>query len=213
MFFLQEFIPLFSENKTAIFICGGYLIFLCFALILSVYCGGERAFSAWHTLSGGVVTACVFACNMTMRASCVWIACLYALGGIFQLILLACMAAKQKRKLRAARREEELRTLRFTLPDKDNSYVRARLNSVLQEKPVADADEKPSFRAFDLAYAQKLSQKLKEAPLTFAERMQAEELSKLFRLYGEKRQWSVGDGQTLNEAFSALLKLSAKYAV
>ena len=55
--------------------------------------------------------------------------------------------------------------------------------------------------------------KVKAAPLTIAERLQTDEMMKVFTLYQGKEEWSVEEVRSLNELCAQLLKLSAKYAV
>ena len=62
-------------------------------------------------------------------------------------------------------------------------------------------------------YARALLGKLRGAPLSVAERLQAEEMSKVIALYRGKENWTVEEVRGLNDLCAALLKLSAKYAV
>ncbi len=137
------------------------------------------------------------------------------------LIIRAMILRKKKR------REEILRKVQYTLPDKDNSYVRTRLNTALQRaniqtngtavggtenagKEIKEESIKGDFRA---DYARKLLAKLQEAPLTKAERMEMEVISRMFSAYIKKSRLTVEDVRVLNDMFSYLLKISAKYAV
>ncbi len=141
---------------------------------------------------------------------------LIALGGIatgvayalsFWWIALRRMAAERK-----SRRKEEGRRLKFVLPDRDNAYVRARLNTTLQtESKEFDLDKESA--GVRLEYAQKMLAKVREVGLSPIERLDVEEMSGLVALYTKKERWSGSDMRALNEVFARLLKLSAKYEV
>ncbi len=128
------------------------------------------------------------------------------LGEIFHSLSQARRERKQRRR---AQRIEETRALRYTLPERDNLYVRARLNTALQTGEQA-TDEPVELR---LGYARKMLAKVKEAALSPVERLDVEELSSLIALYIEKEKWSSEDRRAVNEAFAKLLKLSAKYEI
>ena len=109
------------------------------------------------------------------------------------------------------------RRLQYTLPDRENSYVRTRLNTTLQVPKIgvnADMDiAKLDKNTVKLGYARQLLGKVREAPLSPAERLQAEEMEKAFALYFHKDGWTKEELQTINEICASILKLSAKYAV
>ena len=120
---------------------------------------------------------------------------------------------------RKKRRAEILRKVQYTLPEKENTYIRSRLNSQLQspnaplckeEKQEKEQGNKETFRS---EYAGKLLRKVQEAPLTKAERMEMEEVSRLFSAYLKKSRWTVEDVRLMNDMFSYLIKISAKYSV
>ena len=86
--------------------------------------------------------------------------------------------------------------------------MRARLNTALQTESEENTNER-----VDLEHARGLLAKIKEAPLSRAERLEAEEMSRLVAVYRDKESWSTSDLRAVNDAFSRILKLSAKYAV
>ena len=141
-------------------------------------------------------------CNLSFGA----LACVCFLGLHFSIWL--CNHRTQKRRERA----EILRKLEYTLPDRENSYVRARLHTTLQ---CADRGEQratiPPILRWE--YVKKLLTSLRNAPLTMTERLEAEDMTKLFNAYLSKNKWTPEDVRVINELFSRLLKLSAKYAV
>lgn len=132
-------------------------------------------------------------------------------GGLY---LLLCFALSIKKKVRARKKKrKELRKITYTLPEKDNGYVRDRLHTALQinEKECED-DPKTQIR-LRLGYAKSLLEKLKSGTLTFVERAEVGELSRILSLYTEKEEWSRKEVQTVNDLFMRLLKLSAKYEI
>jgi hypothetical protein len=117
----------------------------------------------------------------------------------------------QKRKYHEGmERAEIVRRLQYTLPQKDNGYIRERLQNSLKIEDVEIERRKVCVR---LGYARALLGKVKAAPLTIAERMQADEMDGIFTLYRAKECWTVAELRSFNDVCAALLKLSAKYAV
>ena len=118
---------------------------------------------------------------------------------------------------RKRRRAEIERRLCYTLPDRENGYVRERLNVALKiPETELGEDVGGSFDGKEfvkLEHARLLLNKIKEAPLSQAERLQTEEIGKTFSLYVHKEKWSPADLRAVNEICGILLKLSAKYAV
>ena len=119
---------------------------------------------------------------------------------------------RKRMQARRARRAEITRRLQYSLPDRENSYVRARLNTVLQV-PQHDYKKLGDGEPVRLAYAKKLLARVREEELSAAERLQTEDIGKTFALYLQKPRWNNEDLRVVNDTFSALLKLSAKYAV
>lgn len=117
-----------------------------------------------------------------------------------------CRLAKglMRRKTPCVRRVE------YTLPDKENGYVRARLCTALRCD--GDGEEEREEYSVCLSYARELLAKLKSAPLSQAERLEVEGLEGMFSVYFHKPKWSANDLRAVNCACSRLIKLSAKYA-
>ncbi len=133
---------------------------------------------------------------------------LLVFAGFAYLLLSGLLGIKRRVAERRAKRAELKRRLQFTLPDRENAFVRARLNTVL--KPEEEVGDEPPLK---LAYASALLKKLKEAPLSPAERLQASEMENAFSLYVQKEGWTAGDLRAVNDLCAALIKLSAKHAV
>ena len=113
---------------------------------------------------------------------------------------------------RKARREEKKRRVQFTLPDRENQYLRDRLQTALRtEREEAVLETRGSVAR--MGYARKLLAQVKESPLTPVERIDVEEFAKLLAAYDRKGKWSASDVKTVSEIFSRLLKLAAKYEI
>ena len=109
------------------------------------------------------------------------------------------------------RQHAHYRRVEYTLPDRENSYVRARLSTALRGD--MGAEEERTEYTVCLSYARELLAKLKAAPLTQAERLETDGLEGIFSLYFHKSKWSANDLRAVNGACARLIKLSAKYAV
>lgn len=151
--------------------------------VLSVICNGE---------SGRV---CIFSLSV-----------LVVIGGVGYLFLFGILRICKYRVKRKEERAERLRKVEYTLPK--NEYVRSRLEKVLDGE-----DEELAKRECKLSHARKLLAKVKEAPLSVAERLETEELGRALALFVQKDRWTAVDMQRANELFARILKLSGKYAI
>lgn len=141
---------------------------------------------------------------LTMHAFSV----LAILGGALYLSLYFALRAKEKRDTRRRQRQEIERKVEYALPEKENTFVRERLQTALQPIEEKGDGQPPHF-----LHAQKLLWKVRCAPLSVAERLEIEELSQQLKTYLEKEMLSAEEVRKVNDIFSRLLKLSAKYAV
>ena len=136
------------------------------------------------------------------------------------LTLLCVHIVKGVRRRRLAR-AEIARKLQFTLPDRENSYVRSRLNTVLKPcleeeatLPIVDGEERGiGEESLQLGHARKLLCRVREAALSPADRLQTDEMSKTLSVYLRKTRFAAEDLRVLNDMLSMLLKMSAKYEV
>ena len=109
---------------------------------------------------------------------------------------------------------EQERKLQFALPDKNDEFVRVRLHSVLNEHARAiDTETRALSKEFSFVYIKKLLAVLKEAELSVADKIKMSDYLSLVGVYTVKPEWTGKDLQTVNELLSAVIKLSAKYAV
>lgn len=130
-------------------------------------------------------------------------------GGIALVWLISWLRKKAK-----ARRKKRYRKIEYTLPERNNSYIRDRLQTALQMSNRIDegvySREEIGLR---FGYAQNLVKGLQGEPLTVVERAEVNEMLKILSVCFEKEEWSRAELITLNDIFMRLLKLSAKYEI
>ena len=160
-------------------------------------CLGE--INAWLNDSGKFVIVIFFA--------------LAVLGGLVYPLIFLCVTLKKRVKKRRDYRRKIERKLRFTLPDKENAFVRARLNTVLQVGDESSDDENRTEGYFRFEHARRLLLAVKNAEISGTERLEITELFALFELYAKKTEWNSTELRAVNDAFSRVLKLAAKYSV
>lgn len=118
-----------------------------------------------------------------------------------------CRAIKRRKAVKAMMKRER----EFTLPDRENEFVKERLQTRLKGR----GEEKKEYRfsecvpSFD--YARTLLCRLKAAPLSAAERLSAEGISRDITHFAFQEKLSPEEVRTLNERLSEMIKLSAKY--
>ncbi len=202
----------------------GLIMLVSFLLLLAAatvcfFCRDRGFYVAFAVM---IVGGSIFVLLAAEAAFLTAISCVIGLCFIaaFVYVLLTCALIVRAVVLRRKKRRAEiLRKVQYTLPEKDNSYIRSRLNTALNAENAPAHKEMPlpkeegvkeDFRA---DYARKLLAKLQEAPLTKAERLEMQEVSRLFSAYLKKSRWTVEDVRLINDMFSYLLKISAKYAI
>ncbi|MBQ4268258.1 MAG: hypothetical protein IJB97_01260, partial [Clostridia bacterium] len=68
-------------------------------------------------------------------------------------------------------------------------------------------------KAVKLGFVYRMIAELKKAPLSAADRLETENLSELLKKYAEKETLTASELRGFNDSMSAVLKLSAKYAL
>ena len=155
--------------------------------------------------------------RLALAAFCILFSMVFSCVCCLFLAYAVCSAKKRARE-RRERRAAVKRRLQFTLPDKENGYLRDRLHTALcaqesdERNEEIDVADKKSV-GVKLGYARKMLAKVKESALSPIERLDVEEMSRLVALYGRKGKWSGSDVKAINEIFARLLKLSAKYEI
>ena len=124
-------------------------------------------------------------------------------------IALACVNISAYLLKRKQLREKIERAVCYTLPARENEYVRNRLHTVLQEA----VEEEEERLTLSFSYVSRVLVRLQNAKLSLTERLETEGLAKLLSQYKHKQSFTTEDVLSINEAFSKLMKLSAKYGV
>ncbi|MBQ7368549.1 MAG: hypothetical protein IJW60_02425 [Clostridia bacterium] len=117
-------------------------------------------------------------------------------------------ALKNKRK----KKTPPARELQFTLPDRENTFVRTRLSTVLNTDFTAMGEQKERL-AVDFTQALQILEKIKTSPLSPAEQIEVARMQSELRRFSEKELFSAFEATNINDSFSKLLKLSAKYKI
>ena len=140
--------------------------------------------------------------------------CFFALVSVALGITLCLIWLKRLKIKRENRRQSAWKEFQFTLPDRENSFIRERLNGALKEG-TGEKQEAVLLRDMDLRldYTRKTITKLKASPLTPADRLEVNRISKTITFFALKNALSPTETRSLNDCFARLLKLCAKYAV
>lgn len=161
-------------------------------------------------VSGGVIFLLVNGVekrlfSLMFAVVCGWI-------GIGYATVYICVEVRRKISYCKTQRAEIKRQLKFTLPDRENTYLRDRLHTALNGGKEEFFCEKGEAIA-KMDYARRMLAQIREAPLTPIERIDVEEFARLLIAYERKGGWNASDVKAISEIFSRLLKLAAKYEV
>ena len=168
-------------------------------------------YCALAALLGGGWIAFSVAYRLAWRLAVYGGAGLCVLGCVIYLGALGSHVAQIRAWKRAqAAEEERLQRLQYACPNRENSFARARLNALLQTE---QGNNGVLAARVDTCYARKLLAAVLEKPLSATERLQAEDLQKIFTAYMQKPTWTAADTQELNDTFSVLMKLCARHSV
>lgn len=200
--FFAEDVGMAIAFATALFLLGGAMLAGYSMRNAGVYAG------AGATVVGGMALFVLLGGRDWKQARTAF-ATLAILGGISYIGLICTLELRKRLQKRRELRELSVKKTEYALPDKENTLVRERLNTVL--KTVTEEESAETY--FRFVHAQKLLAKVREKPLTNAERLETEEMDALFHAFSKKEKWNFEDIRIVNEAFARVLKLSAKYAV
>lgn len=212
MRFIEWLKDVYTEERilavTLIIVAVALLIFTLIAYMVRA----ESIFTSFFAVLCGGLGIMVACYDVGEIAAWVSVCLCLVLGGVLYLLLFSALRLRKMAAERKKRRAEISRRLQYTLPDRGNGYIRERLKTALKvdDAPENEEENKVSVR---LGYARALLCKVQEAPLTVAERLQTEEIGKIFTLYKGKEGWKTEELRNLNDLCATLLKLSAKYAV
>lgn len=198
------------------------VLFVC--VWLSLLCGGlsivAREIAVLLTcvcfVLGGVLLTLVLT-GAELRFSGFVLSGTLFFEGVLCLLITACLCGltyEENNSFSQKPPKKKGRDLEYALPQKDNEYIRSRLNTVLRASEEVSCERDEGYKeTVRLSYARKLLARVKQAPLSVAERLETEEIGRAFALYLAKEEWNASDYRTVNGLFSVLLKLSAKYSV
>lgn len=198
-------------------IVGAGLALLLADFFIALRAKKEGVFVALALLTGSLCFLPVYlSLRFTYKDTAVFGILLIALEALFYLFLLLILKRKEKDRLRREKKLQESRQAMFTLPDRENTFVRDRLNTSLQ----AAGEEKSEGEEYDLEesklrlnHVREMLAKLKSAPLSPGDRLETEGISRLITLYATKNLLSAKEIRDLNDCLSAVLKMTAKYAL
>ena len=198
-------------------IVGAGLALLLADFFIALRAKKEGVFVALALLTGSLCFLPVYlSLRFTYKDTAVFGILLIALDALFYLFLLHILKRKEKDRLRREKKLQESRQAMFTLPDRENTFVRDRLNTSLQ----AAGEEKSEGEEYDLEesklrlnHVREMLAKLKSAPLSPGDRLETEGISRLITLYATKNLLSAKEIRDLNDCLSAVLKMTAKYAL
>ena len=223
MWLYEYFQEAWQTNRTLalVFLIATWV--LLSAALFALIFRSESVYLALAAVVGGGAYIAATALNLPETDKGIVMAALFMAGGGIYLVLFAFLSIKRSLARRRELRRPMRKEIQYTLPSHENTYVKTRLNTALQtqgntslntDTGGGDAQEKQSVSMpMPLGYARKLLAKLKEAPLTKAERLETEDVARTFAVYAEKQTRTVGDTRSINELCSWLLKLCAKYSV
>ena len=204
--FVLEFV---HAHVALVAVASGSVLLLTFAAVFSTLVYSVKVYlGVLPMLAGGGVLLFSFAQANARQLWIVFGICAVWGGFTYFAGYVISVATRLKAKEKKEKRNE-YRALQVALPERENRYVRTRLESVLHagEKDV-DGVWKTEF-----AYARSLLAKLKAAELSTVDRLQVDELGRLLAVYGKKEKLSASDLPLINDAFAIILKMSAKYGV
>ena len=201
---------------TLFFSSNGLLV--CFMITITVLTASTLI--AYHFQHSGYVLATVLlsigahllvlACiKITLVRAIIYLGvtfCFCALAYSVALLSIGIKASLIKRK---QEREKIERAVCYTLPTRENEYVRNRLHFVMQDN-IQDEEERLTVC---FSYVIRALSRLKNVKLTLTERLEIERIEKMIMQYKNKQSFTTQDVHLLNETFSKLMKLSSKYAV
>ena len=184
-------------------------VVLLVAAILAVVLKSLSIYVAFSLALGGVLWLALSLEKVSRSAAHIATSVLLIFGGVTYLLLFCIILSCRVRLERKQRRRELARRVQYTLPQKENTYVRTRLNTALS----MPQEENLAYAAVRLGYVRELLVKVKATPLSVGERLQVEEMGKILSLYKGKEDWTIHELNRLNDMCASLLKLSAKYGV
>jgi hypothetical protein len=201
---------LFEENPLLAFAFGLAVFVECIVAIFA--CKKQTAGAVFGVGAAvvGIFGLALSGMSATQNVLFRGVGCLLVFTGILYLFCLGIIAAWRKKQEKQRAIEMRNKRLEYVLPDRDNSFVRARLNTVLR---VGEQEECSPQGEFRFAHARKLLTAIKQKSLSMPERLQVQDMEKLFYAYLQKDSLRAEEVQLLSDTFAALIKLAAKHSL
>lgn len=142
--------------------------------------------------------------------------CIFLGLNIFSFGVLGGLAVSKYKRKKYERLKSITQSFSYTLPDRENSFVRERLKGALvpeEESKKQTATVLMKDLDVRLDYTRKTVAKLKALELTPADRLEVNRISKTVTFYALKNALSPSETRALNDCFARLLKLTTKYVV
>ncbi len=197
-------------------IIGGVLLLV--ALLVSCLCQKQAIYAGIALLLVGGLEWVIFATDTQVRTAAFFRALAWLTVGALWLLTEGIIAFAR----RLARRKKRLilngKSSSGLLPERNNSYVRARLHTALRAEEERGSNVRKNVPyenrgTVRLGYARRLLAGVQDAPLSPAERLETDALARSFAEYALCESWSTEQLRAVNELFARLLKLAAKYSV
>lgn len=196
-------------------ILGGVLLLV--AVLVSCLCKKQAVYTGVGLLLVGGLEWVIFAADTQARAAAFFRAVAWLTVGALWLLTAAIVALAERLARRKRRLILNAKNNSDLLPEKGNSYVRARLHTALhaekETEPVRKAVPYENRGSVRLGHARRLLAGVQDAPLSQAERLETERMARSFTEYALCESWSAEQLRAVNELFARLLKLAAKYSV
>lgn len=207
---------LFDGVNPAFLVAVGFVL-LALDFLIAFRVGREAVYTALALFSGGICfLPAIFSVKFSDGDTAVFGILLLVFGAFFYLCLAVAFRVRERRRARRASREKESRQAMFTLPDKENTFVRDRLNTSLRANEEGKEDEEDydlEESKLRLNHVRDMLSKLKAAPLSPGDRLETEGISRQITIYATKNKLTAKELRGLNDCLSMVLKMTAKYAV
>ena len=187
--------------------------------VIACFCKSEALYAALSAVLMAGIEMVAFVSDSTWQAAAFIRAIAWLVVGVVGLLVVGIVALLRRFARRKARLILNENKGGGRLPERDNSYVRARLYTALrgEEKDGISITRKSvpyeNRGMVRLGYARRLLAGVQDAPLSPAERLEVEILARSFAEYALCERWDCEQLRSVNELFARLLKLSAKYGV
>ncbi len=202
----------FMESLAVVIMFFAFLFVLILSSALAYRYASGSIFFAVIAILLGVAVLVLKGENIHIVNAMPLFAFLFIAVGVAYLLFFVCVKLSLRRKRIRAEREIKARELRYELPQRDNTFVRARLGGMYVDEGGEGKDVVGDMK-LRFTYAQNLLGKIRLQALGTTERMEMDELAGVFAVYAKKEGYVKEDVRLINDAFSRVLKLAAKYAV